>query len=67
MGDGTSVCHELLFGAAKLGMAVSVASPRGYEPKAAIVRLASRDAHEAHGRPRWWATTRARPSAGPRP
>ena len=49
VGDGTNVCHELLFGAAKLGMAVSVASPRGYEPKAPIVRLASRDAHEAHG------------------
>lgn len=49
VGDGNNVCHELLFGAAKLGMAVSVASPRGFEPKAPIVRLASRDALEGHG------------------
>lgn len=47
VGDGTNVCHELLFGAAKLGIALSVASPPGYEPRAPIVRLAARDAQEA--------------------
>jgi ornithine carbamoyltransferase len=47
VGDGNNVCHELMFGAARLGLALSVASPAGYEPKAPIVRLAVRDAQEA--------------------
>jgi ornithine carbamoyltransferase len=47
VGDGTNVCHELMFGAAKLGIALSVASPAGYEPRAPIVRLAVRDAQAA--------------------
>lgn len=48
VGDGSNVCHELMFGAAKLGIALRVASPAGYEPKAPIVRLAARDAQAAH-------------------
>jgi ornithine carbamoyltransferase len=32
VGDGNNVCHELMFGAVKLGMRMSVASPEGYAP-----------------------------------
>ena len=33
VGDGNNVCHELMFGAAKLGLAMSVGCPEGYELK----------------------------------
>ncbi len=44
VGDGNNICHSLLFGCAKVGMNISVASPDGYEPKEEIVRLAREDA-----------------------
>jgi len=44
VGDGNNVCHSLLFGCAKVGMDISVASPEGYKPKQEIVRLAKEDA-----------------------
>jgi len=47
VGDGNNVCHELMFGAVKLGMAMSVASPAGYEPNQLIVKSAARDAQKA--------------------
>lgn len=37
VGDGNNVANSLLEGAAIMGMAISVACPRGYEPDAAIV------------------------------
>lgn len=37
VGDGNNMAHSLMLGAAKLGVHVSVASPKGYEPSAAIV------------------------------
>jgi ornithine carbamoyltransferase len=37
MGDGNNVCHSLLLGGAAVGLDVSVACPRGYEPDAGIV------------------------------
>jgi ornithine carbamoyltransferase len=40
VGDGNNVAHSLLFGAAKTGMHVAVASPVGYEPNPAAVLLA---------------------------
>jgi ornithine carbamoyltransferase len=40
IGDGNNVCHSLLLGAAKLGMAVRVATPRGYAPAEAVVHRA---------------------------
>lgn len=40
VGDGNNICHSLLFGCAKSGMDISVASPEGYRPKGEIVRLA---------------------------
>ncbi len=47
VGDGNNVCHELMFGAVKLGMAMSVASPAGYQPNQLIVKSAARDAQKA--------------------
>lgn len=44
VGDGNNICHSLLFGCAKVGMHISVASPDGYKPKEEIVRMAREDA-----------------------
>ena len=40
VGDGNNVCNSLLIGCAKMGMDMSVATPKGYEPSSAIVELA---------------------------
>ena len=44
IGDGNNMAHSLLFGCAKVGMDISVASPRGYQPNENIVELAKDDA-----------------------
>lgn len=46
VGDGNNMAHSLMLGAAKLGVHVSVASPKGYEPSAAIVDQAKSIAKE---------------------
>ncbi len=46
VGDGNNVCHELMFGAVKLGMRMSVSSPAGYEPNPLIVKSAAREAQK---------------------
>jgi ornithine carbamoyltransferase len=38
LGDGNNVAHSLLEGAAKVGMNITIASPKGYHPKEAIVK-----------------------------
>ena len=42
VGDGNNVLHSLLLGAGLVGMHCSVATPKGYEPKAQIVAKAKR-------------------------
>ncbi|MCI0415355.1 ornithine carbamoyltransferase [bacterium] len=42
IGDGNNVCHSLLFGAAALGMRISVGAPDGYKPDQGVVDF-SRD------------------------
>jgi ornithine carbamoyltransferase len=42
IGDGNNVCHSLLFGAAALGMHISVGAPDGYKPDQGVVNF-SRD------------------------
>ncbi|WP_168123412.1 ornithine carbamoyltransferase [Paenibacillus sp. HB172176] len=37
IGDGNNVVHSLMMGAAKLGMHMAIATPKGYEPDADIV------------------------------
>ncbi|MEA4926728.1 MAG: ornithine carbamoyltransferase [Syntrophomonadaceae bacterium] len=44
IGDGNNVAHELLFGAAKVGMDVTIACPWGFEPDKEVLRLAENDA-----------------------
>src|SRR5512147_1282498 len=46
VGDGNNVCHELMFGAVKLGMWMSVACPAGYEPNPLILKSAVREAQK---------------------
>jgi ornithine carbamoyltransferase len=43
VGDGNNVCHSLMLAAAKAGMHMGVATPKGYEPDPAYVRLALED------------------------
>lgn len=40
VGDGNNVCHTLINGAAKVGMRISVAYPKGYSPDARVVTAA---------------------------
>lgn len=44
IGDGNNVAQELMFGGAKVGMRVSIASPAGYKPLDEIVKQAQADA-----------------------
>uniref|UniRef100_A0A7S2V0S5 ornithine carbamoyltransferase n=1 Tax=Fibrocapsa japonica TaxID=94617 RepID=A0A7S2V0S5_9STRA len=37
VGDGNNVLHDLMLGAAKLGMNVNIACPTGYEPDAGVL------------------------------
>jgi ornithine carbamoyltransferase len=46
VGDGNNVCHALMLGAVKLGIAMSVASPEGYQPNPLILKSAIRDAQK---------------------
>ncbi len=47
IGDGNNVCHSLMFAAAKVGLNLTVATPKGYEPKAEIVEMALKDGNKA--------------------
>jgi len=47
VGDGNNMAHSLIFGAAKVGMDIAVASPAGYEVKPHYVELARQDAAAA--------------------
>ena len=51
VGDGNNVCHELMFGAVKLGMTVAVAAPEGYDPNELIVKSATREAQKVRTPP----------------
>ena len=47
VGDGNNMAHSLLFGAAKVGMDIAVASPASYTVKPHYVELARQDAAAA--------------------
>jgi ornithine carbamoyltransferase len=47
VGDGNNVCHELALGAVKLGVSMSIATPKGFEPNPLVLRSAQRDAQKA--------------------
>lgn len=44
VGDGNNIAHSLMYGCAKVGMHVSIASPEGYAPNPKVVELAQQDA-----------------------
>ncbi|MDO7786545.1 ornithine carbamoyltransferase [Desulforamulus aquiferis] len=44
IGDGNNIAHSLMYGCAKVGMKVAIASPDGYKPNAKVVELAKQDA-----------------------
>ncbi len=44
IGDGNNMAHSYLYGCAKLGMDVAVATPKGYECRSEIVENAKNDA-----------------------
>lgn len=46
VGDGNNVAHSLLFGGAKVGMDVVIASPKGFEPDPVILEKARQDAKQ---------------------
>jgi len=46
VGDGNNIAHSLLFGCAKTGINITVASPEGYKPSPEIVSAAREDARE---------------------
>jgi ornithine carbamoyltransferase len=47
VGDGNNMAHSLMFGAAKVGMDVAIASPQGYEVREPYVGRARQDAEAA--------------------
>lgn len=49
VGDGNNVCHSLLYGAAILGMHISVGAPDGYKPDKNVVRFSSELANKTGG------------------
>lgn len=44
IGDGNNMAHSLLYGGAKVGMDVAIASPTGYKPAEEVVKNALADA-----------------------
>ena len=46
VGDGNNMCHALMIAAVKLGVALSVAAPRGYEPNQLVLKSATREAQK---------------------
>ena len=49
VGDGNNVAHELMYGAARLGMRFSIGCPTGYEPNPAVLHNAIRIAQSCGG------------------
>jgi ornithine carbamoyltransferase len=45
VGDGNNVAHSLLYGCSKVGMNISIASPKGYKPKEEIVNASIKNAN----------------------
>ena len=50
VGDGNNMAHSLMFGGAKTGMSVTIASPAGYQPKPEILAQARADARDTGAR-----------------
>ncbi len=46
VGDGNNVAHSLLYGCSKVGMDMTLACPKGYEPNPKVVSEAEKEAKE---------------------
>lgn len=46
VGDGNNVCHSLMLAAAKAGARMALATPKGYEPNAEMVKAALEDGRD---------------------
>lgn len=46
IGDGNNMCQALMSGAVKLGLAMRVAAPQGYEPNQLMVKSTTREAQK---------------------
>jgi len=51
VGDGNNVLHDLMLGAAKVGMNVRIATPKGYEPNQKILDITKSLASENNTQP----------------
>jgi ornithine carbamoyltransferase len=49
VGDGNNVAHELMYGAAKLGLRFSIGCPKGYEPNPTVLHNATHIAQTGGG------------------
>lgn len=49
IGDGNNMAHSLMYGCAKVGMEIAVATPKGYECDAEVVENAKTDAKACGG------------------
>ena len=49
IGDGNNMAHSLMYGCAKMGLHVVIASPQGYKPDPVIVAMAQADAKNNGG------------------
>ncbi|MHA1505738.1 MAG: ornithine carbamoyltransferase [Candidatus Asgardarchaeia archaeon] len=47
LGDGNNVCNSLIIGCTKVGIDVYVATPKGYEPKDDVIKMAKDFAEES--------------------
>jgi ornithine carbamoyltransferase len=47
VGDGNNVAHSLLYGCSKVGMDITLACPKGYEPNPEVVSQAKREAERS--------------------
>jgi ornithine carbamoyltransferase len=47
IGDGNNMAHSLMIGAAMMGMEMTVASPKGYEPEEAVTQKAKKLAEKS--------------------
>jgi ornithine carbamoyltransferase len=47
VGDGNNVCNSLLIGCSKVGIDITVACPKGYEPNPIAIEWAKRNASES--------------------
>jgi len=50
VGDGNNVCNSLLIGCTKMGIDISVATPKKYRPKEEIIQWAMENAQESGSR-----------------